>query len=114
MTILPFRDPAAPVPFHVRGPLDSFAVGALAERIAACPQAHAFRLELGGVSQVDPVGVARLWSLAQGLHRAGRPLRLEGLPARFQRRLRLHPIMAYVDAEEGVFADPFAVEVSGR
>jgi hypothetical protein len=45
---------------------------------------------------------------------AGRMLRIIGLPERFIRRLRLHPVLRFVEQEENVFADPFSATVSSR
>jgi anti-anti-sigma regulatory factor len=101
---------------EVRGPLDSNAVSELIDRVAALPGPRAVRLDLTRVTAVDPVGAARLWSLAKSLQLAGCAMRLAGLPARFARRLRLHPLIAFVEGEEDVvFSDPFgSAQASAR
>ena len=98
----------------VRGPLDTVAVNHLLDRLAQSPDSDQVVVDCSGVSSVDPVGTARLWVLARELELAGRVLRIIGLPERFIRRLRLHPVLRFVDQEESVFADPFGVAVSSR
>lgn len=98
----------------VRGPLDTSAVNHLLDRIAAAPDAAQLVVDCSQVSSVDPVGTARLWVLARELELAGRVLRIIGLPERFIRRLRLHPLLRFVEQEESVFADPFSAAVSSR
>ncbi len=98
----------------MRGPLDTNAVNHLLDRIAQAPDAPSVLIDCSGVSSVDPVGTARLWVLARELELAGRVLRIIGLPERFIRRLRLHPVLRFVEQDESVFADPFSAAVSSR
>ncbi len=98
----------------MRGPLDTTAVNHLLDRIADSPDAAHLVLDCSQVSSVDPVGTARLWMLARELELAGRMIRIIGLPERFIRRLRLHPVLRFVEQEESVFADPFSAAVSSR
>ena len=98
----------------MRGPLDTSAVNHLLDRIARAPDADQVVLDCSGVSSVDPVGTARLWVLARDLELAGRMLRIIGLPERFIRRLRLHPVLRFVEQEESVFTDPFGAVGSSR
>ena len=99
---------------QMRGPLDTSAVTYLLDRIAESPEAAQVLVDCSAVSSVDPVGTARLWVLARELEVSGRVLRLIGLPERFIRRLRLHPVLRFVEQEESVFADPFSAAVSSR
>jgi anti-anti-sigma regulatory factor len=99
---------------QVRGPLDTIAVNHLLDRIAQAPDASHVVIDCSQVSSVDPVGTARLWVLARELELAGRMLRIIGLPERFTRRLRLHPVLRFVEQEESVFTDPFGAAVSTR
>ncbi len=99
---------------QMRGPLDTTAVNHLLDRIAATPDASQLLIDCSQVSSVDPVGTARLWVLARELELAGRMLRIIGLPERFIRRLRLHPVLRFVEQEESVFTDPFGAAVSSR
>ena len=98
----------------MRGPLDTSAVNHLLDRIAQAPAADQVVLDCSQVSSVDPVGTARLWMLARELEHAGRALRIIGLPERFIRRLRRHPVLRFVEQEDSVFTDPFVAVVSGR
>jgi len=98
----------------MRGPLDTTAVNHLLDRIAATPDASQLVIDCSQVSSVDPVGTARLWVLARELELAGRMLRIIGLPERFIRRLRLHPVLRFVEQDESVFTDPFGAAVSSR
>jgi ABC-type transporter Mla MlaB component len=99
---------------QMRGPLDTIAVNYLLDRIAQAPDAEHVVLDCSRVSSVDPVGTARLWVLCRELELAGRMLRIIGLPERFIRRLRLHPVLRFVEQDESVFADPFSAAVSSR
>ena len=99
---------------QMRGPLDTTAVNHLLDRIAEAPDATHVVLDCSQVSSVDPVGTARLWVLARELELAGRMLRIIGMPERFIRRLRLHPVLRFVEQEESVFTDPFSAAVSSR
>jgi anti-anti-sigma regulatory factor len=99
---------------QMRGPLDTTAVNHLLDRIASTPGARQLVIDCSQVSSVDPVGTARLWVLAREMELAGRMLRIIGLPERFSRRLRLHPVLRFVEQEENVFADPFSATVSSR
>ena len=99
---------------QLRGPLDTSAVNHLLDRIAEAPDAGEVLLDCSLVSSVDPVGTARLWVLARELELAGRMLRIIGLPERFIRRLRLHPVLRFVEQEDSVFTDPFGAVVSSR
>jgi len=99
---------------QMRGPLDTTAVNHLLDRIARTPDAAQVVIDCSLVSSVDPVGTARLWVLARELELAGRMLRIIGLPERFIRRLRLHPVLRFVEQEETVFSDPFSAAVSAR
>ena len=98
----------------MRGPLDTTAINHLLDRIARTPDAAQVVIDCSLVSSVDPVGTARLWVLARELELTGRMLRIIGLPERFIRRLRLHPVLRFVEQEETVFADPFSAAVSSR
>ena len=99
----------------MRGPLDTTAVNHLLDRIARTPDAsQVIVIDCTLVSSVDPVGTARLWVLARELELAGRILRIIGLPERFIRRLRLHPVLRFVEQDESVFTDPFGAAVSSR
>lgn len=98
----------------VRGPLDTVAVNHLLDRLAQSPDTERVVVDCSAVSSVDPVGTARLWVLARELELAGRVLRIIGLPERFIRRLRLHPVLRFVEQDESVFADPFSAAVSSR
>jgi len=99
----------------MRGPLDTTAVNHLLDRIARTPDAsQVVVIDCSLVSSVDPVGTARLWALARELELAGRMLRIIGLPERFIRRLRLHPVLRFVEQDESVFTDPFGAAVSSR
>ena len=99
---------------QMRGPLDTSAVNHLLDRIAHAPDASEVVIDCSGVSSVDPVGTARLWLLARELELAGRILRIIRLPERFIRRLRLHPVLRFVEQEDSVFTDPFGAAVSSR
>lgn len=98
----------------MRGPLDTTAVNHLLDRLANAPETDQLVVDCSQVSSVDPVGTARLWMLARELELAGRMIRIIGLPERFIRRLRLHPVLRFVEQEESVFADPFSAAVSSR
>ena len=98
----------------MRGPLDTTAVNHLLDRLASTPATEQPVVDCSQVSSVDPVGTARLWMLARELELAGRMIRIIGLPERFIRRLRLHPVLRFVEQEESVFADPFSAIVSSR
>jgi anti-anti-sigma regulatory factor len=99
---------------RMRGPLDTSAVDHLLTRIAQAPGAEPVLVDCSGVSSVDPVGTARLWVLARELELTGRVFRIIGLPERFIRRLRLHPVLRFVEQEDSVFTDPFGAAVSSR
>jgi ABC-type transporter Mla MlaB component len=98
----------------LRGPLDSTAINHLLDQVARLPDQPQLLVDCSAVSSVDPVGTARLWALARELEVAGRMLRVIALPERFVRRLRLHPILRFVEQEDGVFTDPFMVPSSSR
>jgi ABC-type transporter Mla MlaB component len=98
----------------LRGPLDSTAVNHLLDHIAQLPDQRQLLIDCTAVSSVDPVGTARLWALARELELAGRMLRVIGMPERFVRRLRLHPILRFLEQEDMVFTDPFMVVASSR
>jgi anti-anti-sigma regulatory factor len=98
----------------MRGPLDTTAVNHLFQSFAEAPDTRELVIDCTGVSSVDPVGTARLWLLARDLELAGRALRLIGLPERFVRRLRLHPVLRFVEREDSVFTDPFVAVGSSR
>jgi ABC-type transporter Mla MlaB component len=118
MTFLSMTNPSIAMSFRpevaLRGPLDTTAVNHLLDRIAQAPEANQLTVDCSAVSSVDPVGTARLWVLARELELAGRMLRIIGLPERFIRRLRLHPLLRFVEQEDAVFTDPFAVAGSSR
>ncbi|MCU0621245.1 MAG: hypothetical protein MUC69_07070 [Gemmatimonadales bacterium] len=96
----------------LRGPLDGVAVASLAAHADRLAGAQSLRVNLRGLSTVDPVAVAQLWRLGRALQVQGRSLVLEGLPRHLARRLRLHPVMAFVDGEDAVFTDPFEPAVA--
>jgi ABC-type transporter Mla MlaB component len=98
----------------LRGPLDSTAVNHLLDHIARLPDQPQLLVDCSSVSSVDPVGTARLWALARELELSGRVFRVIGLPERFVRRLRLHPILRFLEQEDAVFTDPFMVVASER
>lgn len=92
----------------IRGPLDGVAVASLTDQVERIPGARTVTVDLGRLSTVDPVAVTQLWRLGRAMQAQGRSLRLTGLPHHLARRLRLHPVMAFVDGEDAVFTDPFA------
>ena len=106
---LPRRSPSNPFPLRLAGPLDLSAVEhvrLMLGRISADTTYVILRCE--GVSAVDPAAAACLWSLCRDGERRGTGrIRLEGLPSRFINRLRLHPLLDYVLAEDELFGDPF-------
>lgn len=103
--------PPAPTPFPLRlaGPLDLSAVEhvrLMLGRIRADTSYVILRCE--AISQVDPAAAVCLWSLCRDGERRGTGrIRLEGLPSRFINRLRLHPLLDFVLAEDDLFGDPF-------
>ena len=105
--------PPTPARLELRGPLDAGAVDWLRRRLAAVDVPDP-TIRCEGVTAVDPVGAACLWLLCLDLDRAGRTVRLAALPARFARRLRLHPLAGFLDREDEVFADPFRTPVGSR
>ena len=84
---------------QMRGPLDTSAINYLLDHIAQAPNAAQVLVDCSAVSSVDPVGTARLWVLARDLELSGRVLRIIGMPERFIRRLRLHPVLRFVEQE---------------
>lgn len=106
---LPRRSAPAPFPLRLAGPLDLSAVEhvrLMLGRISADTSFVILRCE--AVSAVDPAAAACLWSLCRDGERRGTGrIRLEGLPSRFVSRLRLHPLLDFVLAEDELFGDPF-------
>ena len=106
---LPRRSAHTPFPLRLAGPLDLSAVEhvrLMLGRIGADTTYVILRCQ--AVSAVDPAAAACLWSLCrEGEQRGTGRIRLEGLPSRFISRLRLHPLLDYVLAEDELFGDPF-------
>ncbi len=104
-------------PLRIAGPLDVSAVEHVRyvlDRVGADAQFIILRCE--AVSAVDPAAAACLWDLCRDAERRGTGrIRLYGLPPRFVRRLRLHPLTRYVVSEDDLFGDPFGQPApSGR
>jgi ABC-type transporter Mla MlaB component len=106
---LPRRSALTPYPLRLAGPLDLSAVEhvrLMLGRLGADTTHVILRCE--AVSAVDPAAAACLWSLCRDGERRGTGrIQLEGLPSRFINRLRLHPLLDYVLAEDELFGDPF-------
>jgi len=96
----------------IRGPLDGVAIASLTDQVDRLAGARTVTVDLSRLSTVDPVAVAQVWRLGRAMQAQGRSLRLVGLPRHLARRLRLHPVMAFVDGEDAVFTDPFAPAVA--
>ena len=110
------RSPDA-FPLRLAGALDESAVEHVRYVIARLGEdASHIILQCEAVSAVHPAAAACLWDLCRDAERRGiGRIRLLGLPARFVRRLRLHPLTRYILAEDELFGDPFGQPApSGR
>ena len=96
-------------PLRLAGPLDIGAVDHVRNVLdSVARDATHVVLHCERVSAVEPAAAACLWDLCRGTERGGRrQVRIQGLPDRFLRRLRLHPLIGYVIGEDEIFEDPF-------
>jgi ABC-type transporter Mla MlaB component len=93
----------------VRGPLDPTAVEHIRRQLARLPgNISQIRLDCSGLSTLDPVGVAAVWRLCEESRRRGISIGMDEVPPHLTRRLRSHPIMAFISVDPDPFQDPFA------
>lgn len=93
----------------VRGPLDPTAVEHIRRQVARLPENIArIRLDCSGLSTLDPVGVAAIWQLCEESRQRGVGFRMDDVPTHLVRRLRSHPVMAFISVDPDPFQDPFA------
>lgn len=88
--------------------LDSAAVSALRGHVALHPSAAVLYLEAGRVTRFDPVGILRLWDFCREQSDRGVRVELRHLHPALTHRLRAHPLLSYLGADDGLFQDPFA------
>jgi ABC-type transporter Mla MlaB component len=111
---LPVPDPASRLPtglltLVVRGPLDPTAVEHIRRQVARLPEnITRLRLDCSGLSALDPVGVAAVWRLCEESRHRGVGVRMDDVPPHLARRLRSHPVMAFISVDPDPFQDPFA------
>ncbi len=93
---------------HLHGPIDPIAVDHLRRQIDRLePGRRTILIDCTKVTEIDPIGMAALWSLCARSERTDALLGLTRLPERLLRRLRSHPILAYIMNEDELFRDPF-------
>lgn len=94
---------------RLRGRIDGQIVDDVRRAIERAPrEALDVTLDCAGVSGIDPVGAARLWLLCLNAPASfGRKVTLADLPLRLARRMRTHPLLAFVPSEDAMFEDPF-------
>lgn len=103
------RLPTGRLTLVVRGPLDPTAVEHIRRQVARLPENIArIRLDCSGLSTLDPVGVAAVWRLCEESRHRGVGLRMDDVPPHLARRLRCHPVMAFILVDPDPFQDPFA------
>jgi hypothetical protein len=110
--------PAAPAALQrsLHGLLDNPAVDRLEAELRRLGPLPAVELDAAGLTDIDPVAATRLFLLCERLERTHDcTVQLARLPHPIRRRLRFHPLLAFLPTEDGLFRDPFASDApSGR
>jgi anti-anti-sigma regulatory factor len=111
--------PSPPTAIHhtrLVGALSGVAVDQLQRELTELPETpRQIVLDATAVTEVDPVAAARLLFLCEQLERRRHyAVRLTGLAPALVRRLRLHPLLAFVPREDALFRDPFATLAPSR
>jgi len=93
----------------LEGPLDGAAIESLHRSLLeASPHPGDVLIRCDGVTRICDAAAARLWLLLCQVNREpGRRVLLTGLPERFERQLRAHPLAPFIVTEAEIFGDPF-------
>lgn len=102
------RSPPA-FPLRLAGPLNLDAVDHVRGVLATVAGTERYvLLQCDGLTAIEPAAAACLWALCRDAEHEGRQrVRLRNLSPTLTRRLRLHPLTAYLLADDELFADPF-------
>lgn len=97
---------------RLEGSLDSAAIEALHRSLLeAGPYPGDVLIRCDSVTGICDAALARLWLLlCQVNGEPGQRVLLAGLPERFERQLRTHPLAPFIVTETELFGDPYSSE----